>query len=176
MLNKCPQIFSLILVVSFAVVAQTTQVSMNGAPKVATTRADDDKIPVTSSSDEAKKEFMLGRDLAEKLLIQDSIQHYDKAIALDSSFALAELNRANSSPTAREFFEHLNKAVSLAANASPGERLLILATEAGANGNAAKQKEYLDQLVAQYPNDERAHFNLGGYYFGQQDYPNSIEH
>ena len=51
----------------------------------------------------------------------------------------------------------------------------ILAAEAGANGNVAKQKEYLDQLVTQYPNDERAHFNLGGYYFGQQDYPNAIE-
>jgi tetratricopeptide (TPR) repeat protein len=176
MLKKCPQVLSLILIVSFAVMAQTTQVGMNGAPKVTATNADNDKIPVTSSSDEAKKEFMLGRDLAEKLLIQDSIQHYDKAIALDSSFAIAELNRATSSPTAREFFEHLNKAVSLAEKASAGERLQILATEAGANGNVAKQKEYLDQLVAQYPNDERAQFALGGYYFGQQDYANAIEH
>ncbi|HEY0430748.1 MAG TPA: tetratricopeptide repeat protein, partial [Pyrinomonadaceae bacterium] len=60
--------------------------------------------------------------------------------------------------------------------ASNGERLLILGTEAGANGNAAKQKELLDQLVAAYPNDERAHFNLGGYYFAQQDMPKAIEH
>jgi len=176
MLKRCPLIFSLILALSGAVMAQGAQVSLNSTAKVASASADTDKIPVTSSSDEAKKEYLLGRDLAEKLLIQDSIQHYDKAIALDSSFALAELNRATSSPTAREFFEHLNKAVSLAEHATPGERLLILATEAGANGNAAKQKEYLDQLVAQYPNDERAHFNLGGYYFGQQDYANAIEH
>ena len=176
MLKKCPQILFLILIVPFAVNAQTTQISVNGAPKVAATSADNDKIPVTSSSEEAKKEFLLGRDLAEKLLIQDSIQHYDKAITLDSSFAIAELNRATSSPTAREFFEHLNKAVSLAEKASAGERLQILATEAGANGNVTKQKEYLDQLVGQYPNDERAQFALGGYYFGQQDYPNAITH
>jgi tetratricopeptide (TPR) repeat protein len=176
MLKKCPQILSLILAVSFAVMAQNTQVSLNGPSKATQASADTDKIPVTSSSDEAKKEYLLGRDLAEKLLIQDSIQHYDKAIALDSSFALAELNRATSSPTAREFFEHLNKAVSLAEKASAGERLLILATEAGANGNVTKQKEYLDQLVGQYPNDERAQFAIGGYYFGQQDYPKAIEH
>ena len=175
MLKKCPQVLFLILIAAFAAAAQNT-VSMNGAPKVATARADGDKIPVTSSSDEAKKEFLLGRDLAEKLLIQDSIQHYDKAIALDPSFAIAELNRATSSPTAREFFEHLNKAVSLADKASAGERLQILAAEAGANGNVAKQKEYLDQLVAQYPNDERAQFALGGYYFGQQEYPDAITH
>jgi tetratricopeptide (TPR) repeat protein len=85
------------------------------------------------------------------------------------------LGRATSSPTAKEFFEHLKKAVSLKDKASEGERLLILATEAGANGDVTKQKEYLDNLVAAYPNEERAHFNLGGYYFGQQDYGRAIE-
>jgi tetratricopeptide (TPR) repeat protein len=134
------------------------------------------KIPVTTSSDEARKEFLQGRDLAEKLLVQDSIQHFDKAVSLDPNFALAHLNRAQVSPTGTEFFDHLKKAVSLADKASNGEKLLILGNEAGANGNAAKQKEYLDQLVAAYPNDERAHFNLGGYYFGQQDFPQAIEH
>jgi tetratricopeptide (TPR) repeat protein len=134
------------------------------------------KLPVTTASEEAKKEFMQGRDLAERLLIQDSIQHFDKAISLDPSFASAELGRANSSPTAKEFFDHLKKAVSLSDKASEGEKLLILATEAGANANVTKQKEYLDKLVAAYPNDERAHFTLGGYYFGQQDYPKAIEH
>ncbi|MFY9608417.1 MAG: tetratricopeptide repeat protein, partial [Blastocatellia bacterium] len=134
------------------------------------------KIPLTTSSEEARKEFLQGRDLSEKLLTQDSIQHFDKALSLDPDFALAELNRAQVSPTGKEFFDHLKKAVSLSDKASNGERLLILSNEAGANGNAAKQKEYLDQLVAAYPNDERAHFNLGGYYFGQQDMPQAIEH
>lgn len=134
------------------------------------------KIPVTTSSEEAKKEFMQGRDLAEKLQLQDSLQHYDKAISLDPNFAYAELGRANSSQTAKEFFDHLKKAVSLTDKASEGEKLLILANEAGANGEVVKQKDYLDKLVAAYPNDERAHFNLGGYYFGQQDYVKAIEH
>jgi tetratricopeptide (TPR) repeat protein len=140
------------------------------------TSPDSGKIPVTTSSEEARKEFLQGRDLSEKLLIQDSIQHFDKAISLDPNFALAELNRANVSPTGTEFFDHLKKAVSLADKASNGEKLLILGNEAGANGNAAKQKELLEQLVAAYPNDERAHFNLGGYYFGQQDMSQAIEH
>jgi len=64
--------------------------------------------------------------------------------------------------------------VSLAGKASDGERMLIQATEAGANANPTKQKEILEQLVAAYPNDERAHFNLGGYYFGQQEFPQAI--
>jgi len=134
------------------------------------------KIPITTSSEEARKEFLQGRDLNEKLLIQDSIQHFDKAISLDPSFASAELSRANVSPTGKEFFEHLKKAVSLADKASNGEKLLILGTEAGTNGNIPKQKEYFEQLVAAYPNDERANFALGGYYFGQQDFPQAIQY
>src|SRR4029450_3831217 len=106
--------------------------------------AESGKIPVTTSSEGARKEFLQGRDLSEKLLIQDSIQHYDKAISLDPNFALAELNRAQVSPTGKEFFDHLKKAVALADKASNGEKLLILGNEAGANGNAAKQKELLD--------------------------------
>jgi len=66
--------------------------------------------------------------------------------------------------------------VTLSAKASDGERMLIQATEAGANANPTKQKEVLEQLVAAYPNDERAHFNLGGYYFGQQDFTQAISH
>ncbi len=134
------------------------------------------KIPNTTSSEEARKEFLQGRDLAERLLIQNSLQHFDKAIALDPNFALAHLNRANASPTAKEFFDHLNHAVSLADKASEGERLLILGTEAGSNGNPTKQKELLEKLVATYPNDERARFNLGGYYFGQQEFDSAIVH
>ncbi len=134
------------------------------------------KIAITTSSEEARKEFLAGRDLNEKLRITDSIAHFDKAIALDPNFALAELSRANVSPTAKEFFAHLKKAVSLADKASDGERMLIQANEAGANANPTQQKEILEKLVAAYPNDERAHFALGGYYFGQQDFAQAITH
>ena len=152
-----------------------TSTSESAATAASTPSSSTAKLPVTSSSEDAKKEFLEGRDLAERLLAQDSIQHFDKAISLDPNFAYAELGRANSAQGAKEFFDHLKRAVSLKDKASEGERLLILATEAGANGNAPKQKEYLDKLVAAYPNEERAHFNLGGYYFGQQEYTQAIE-
>jgi len=144
--------------------------------KAASKTAANGKVPVTTSSEEARKEFLAGRDLQEKLRITDSIAHFDKAISLDPNFALAHLNRANVSPTGKEFFEHLKHAVSLADKASDGERMLIQAAEAGANANPTKQKEILEKLVAAYPNDERAHFNLGGYYFGQQDFTQAIDH
>src|SRR5260221_10484511 len=94
------------------------------------TAASGGKVPITTKSEDARKEFLQGRDLSEKLLAQDSLQHFDKAIALDPDFAAAELARANNSPTAKEFFEHLNKAVSLADKASDGVKLFILANQA----------------------------------------------
>src|ERR1044071_2694124 len=156
--------------------APAPQVANPPAPAASTAGPAGGKIPVTTASEEARKEFQQGRDLAERLLAQDSIQHFDKAISLDPNFALAELGRANASQTAKEFFDHLKKAVDLSGKASEGERLLILATQAGANGEAVKQKEHLDKLVAAHPTDQRAHFHLGGYYFGQQDFASAIGH
>jgi tetratricopeptide (TPR) repeat protein len=170
-------LLALIMAATLALAGCATT-DQNGSKKSVATNTDANaggKIPITTSSEEARKEFLQGRDLNEKLLIQDSIAHYDKAISLDQNFAYAELNRAGVSPTGKEFFDHLKKAVSLADQASNGEKLLILGTEAGANGNVAKQKEYFEQLVAAYPNDERANFALGGYYFGQQDFPKAIQ-
>ena len=170
-----PHGLSLVIVLVSAIVALSGCVTKEAKSPV-TANADSGKIPVTTTSEEARKEFLQGRDLSEKLLIQDSIQHFDRAVSLDPNFALAELSRANVSPTGKEFFEHLKKAVALSDRASNGERFLILGNEAGANGNAAKQKEYLEQLVAAYPKDERGHFNLGGYYFAQQEMTQAIDH
>jgi len=165
------------VVISALAVSACQQVEPNTATaKSPGATGNNGKIAVTTSSEEARKEFLAGRDLSEKLRITDSIAHFDKAISLDPNFALAELNRANVSPTAKEFFDHLKKAVALADKASDGERMLIQANEAGANGDPTKQKEILEKLVAAYPNDERAHFNLGGYYFGQQDFTQAISH
>jgi tetratricopeptide (TPR) repeat protein len=132
------------------------------------------KVPISTASAEAKADFIKGRTLAENLRAHDSREYLRSAIAKDPGFALAHLNLANSSPTAKEFFEHLGHAVALAGKASAGERLMILGAQAGANADPAKQLEHYRQLVAEFPQDERAHFLLGGTYFGQQDYEKAI--
>ena len=171
------RLFAWAVIISALAVSACQQVEPNTTTATSpSATGNNGKIPVTTSSEEARKEFLAGRDLSEKLRITDSIAHFDKAISLDPNFAWAELQRANVSPTAKEFFEHLKKAVALADKASDGERMLIQANEAGANGDPTKQKEILEKLVAAYPNDERAHFNLGGYYFGQQDFTQAISH
>lgn len=140
------------------------------------TAGDAQKLPVTTSSGDARAEFMQAQDLADRLLLQQSLEHFDKAIALDSSFATAENARANASATAKEFFDHLNRAVGLAGKTSDGEKLVILANEAGANGDTAKQRQYLEQLLAAYPGDERAQLQMCVFLFGVQEYNPAIEH
>jgi tetratricopeptide (TPR) repeat protein len=137
--------------------------------------AGDGKVPITTSSAEAKAEYEQGRTLVDNLKITESAPHFQKAVELDPNFATAELALANSSPTGTAFFEHLDKAVGLADKASNGEKLLILAAQAGANADVKAQLAYLQQVVASYPNDERALFALGTFYFAQNQMPQAIE-
>lgn len=132
------------------------------------------KIPITTSSEEARQAFLKGRDLFERLQGQESLQHFDQAIAQDPNFAMAYLYSSFSQPTAKGFFEQLNKAVALADKVSAGERLWILGFQAGVNGAPMQQKEHYQKLVEAFPQDERAHNLLGGYYFGQQDWAAAI--
>lgn len=137
---------------------------------------DDGKIAITTTSEEARQEFLQGRDLSEKLRLQDSIQHFENAVAKDPNFAGAYFLLAQSAPTTKGFFENMNKALALADKASEGERLLILGFQAGVEANQPTQKDYYEKAVAAYPRDERAHFVLGNYFNGQQDYAAAVEH
>jgi tetratricopeptide (TPR) repeat protein len=133
------------------------------------------KVPISTASAEAKADYLKGRTLAENLRAHESREFMQRAITKDPGFAMAHLNLANSAPTGTEFFEHLGHAVKFAGKASPGEQLTIQAAQAGANADAAKALTLLQKLVADYPQDERAHFQLGGAYFGRQDYEKAIE-
>ncbi len=133
-----------------------------------------EKIPVTTSSEVAMKSFLGGRELSEKLRGQESLRYFEQAIAEDHDFAMAHLYLALFSPSAKAFFENLEKAVSLSAGATEAERLWIRGVEAGASGLPMEQRRYYQELAAAYPDDERAHTLLGNHYFGQQEWELAI--
>ena len=132
------------------------------------------KVPLTSASEEAKTLYVRGRDLAEQLRNQDARKLFAEAVAKDSTFAIAHYNLALTSPTTKEAIEHLTRAVALAPKASDGERLQILALDAGAKADPAKALQYAEELVAKYPQDERAHQNLGNAYAARQQNEKAI--
>ncbi|MGB5896240.1 MAG: tetratricopeptide repeat protein [Ignavibacteriaceae bacterium] len=139
-------------------------------------KEDIDKIPVTTVSDEGKTDFLAGRDLFEKLEQRESLTYFENAISKDNEFAMAYYYHALSNPTNKGFFDDLKNAVAFKDKSSQGEKLIILALQAGVDGNQQKQEEYLTQLVDLYPKDERAHGQLGQFYFGQQNYQKAVDH
>jgi tetratricopeptide (TPR) repeat protein len=148
--------------------AATTDSASEGAS------ANGGAVPITAASDEARKLYLEGRTLSEQLRAHDGRARYEEAVAKDPSFAMAHYQLAANAATAKDFFAHLKEAVALSGKASEGERLTILALEAGGNAQPAKALEYQQELVAKYPKDERAHFLLATGYFGQQDFEQSI--
>jgi tetratricopeptide (TPR) repeat protein len=141
----------------------------------AATVANTGAVPLTSASDEARQLYLKGRAFSEQLRAHDGRELYEQAAAKDPGFAMAHYQLAANAATAKDFFAHLKEAAALADRVSEGERLMILALEAGGNANPTKAREYQQELVAKYPNDERARFLLGGGWFGQQDYEKAIE-
>ena len=133
------------------------------------------KMPITTQSEEALADFLKGRDLFEGLQVQESLNYFKKAIDKDSKFAIARLYYAQAQPTPKGFFDELEKAVALADQASEGERLWIDGFHAAVNGMPMKQRELYQKLCDLYPNDERAHGQLGNHYFGVQMFKEAIE-
>jgi tetratricopeptide (TPR) repeat protein len=133
------------------------------------------KIPITTTSEEARQLYLKGRDLQEKLRATDAHTFYEQAAAKDSNFALAYVGLANTSASTKEFIEAVTRAASLTGQVSEGERHIILAAEAGLKGDPASVLSHLTTLVRLFPNDERALNLLGNTYFGRQDYENAIK-
>lgn len=142
---------------------------------VAFAGSEEGKAPLTTSSQKALKYYLQGRDLAEKLRGQESIQHFQKAVAEDPDFAIAHLNLAFVLPSAKQFFETFGRARALADKVSDAEKWWILGIEAGISGDPARQREFYKKLVKAYPDDERAHNLLANNYFGQQEYESAIK-
>ena len=136
--------------------------------------ADDGKIPLTTANADAKAAYLRGRDLFEKLRFADSRAEFERAAALDPSFAMALFQLANTQPTARGFNEMIAKAQAVSAGVSKGERLQIEAGFAAGHGDNAEQLRLLGELTRLYPNDERAHLAYGNALFATQDWAGSI--
>jgi tetratricopeptide (TPR) repeat protein len=139
--------------------------------------AQNKEVPVTTSSKEALKYFIDGRDKLESgESPAEAISLFEKAIQKDPNFAKAYLYRAQSGGGYNVFRQNLDKAVSLIGKVSEGEKLEIQYSQASADGNGQKQKEYLDQLLKAFPTDKRVHQSAAWYYSNINDFDNAIVH
>lgn len=134
-----------------------------------------EKMPITTSSTEALELFKKGRSLTDRIRTIEAANYFEKAVALDSNFALAWLQLAFTSSSNKQFMDYFEKAKSLIDSVSEGEKIWILSVEAGNINNDAEQMfDYLNRLVEMYPEDERVHNLLGNAYFGSAQFSEAI--
>jgi tetratricopeptide (TPR) repeat protein len=158
---------AIICTVSFALAASPSRVDARAAAT--------DKVPITTSSTEARDLYLKGRELAEKLRATDARKFYEQAVAKDADFALAHLGLANTAGTTREFIDAVTRAAALAGRVSEGEKHMVLGLDAAMKGNVEEVLAHYKELVRLFPNDERAHTLLGNLYFGRQDYDTAVK-
>lgn len=133
------------------------------------------KIPITTTSEEALDLYLQGRDLSERLKAVDAQPYLQEAVQKDPGFAAGYLLLANTAQSNEDFFANLELAVANMSGASEGERLQIQAVQAGVESRADDQLALLRELVAKYPDDERAHNLLGtNLFFARQRYDDAL--
>jgi len=158
---------AIICTVSLALAAPSSRVDARAAAT--------DKVPITTSSPEARDLYLKGRELAEKLRATDGRKFFEQAIAKDADFALAHLGLANTAGTTREFIDAVTRAAAQAGRVSEGEKHMVLGLDAAMKGNAEEVLAHYKELVRLFPNDERAHTLLGNLHFGRQEYDAAVK-
>jgi len=136
--------------------------------------SEEGKIPISTSSCEARDNYLTGKEFANNLQRQEALVYFEKAIEQDPEFALAYLEAGLAQSQTEEIFEYVEKAVSLVDDVSEGEKLIILAWQAAINQDSEKQLEYYKELKEKYPEDEYALYNVGNYYFSQHEFEKAI--
>ena len=164
---------------SLAVTAcgQRDQASTEAVDEGATTEMTrSEKVPVTTSSDEARALYDEGLALADNLQNVEANELFAKAVEADPGFAMGYFRLAQTSQTAAAFFSAVEQAEKNAANGTEGEQLYIRALIAFAENDQDEQLETIIRLLQMYPNDERTHMQLANYYNAQQNFAEAVKH
>ncbi len=139
-----------------------------GVPEASAASGQKPIMEVTTSSIDAYNYFLRGREEFQKLYYQDARRFLEKAVELDTSFAMAYLNLAFvysslgesrlSRASYRKAFAHMDRT-------SRRERLRIEAAYASVvERNQEKRIEILKRLTEEFPKEKSAHQSLGQHY------------
>ena len=121
-------------------------------------------IDVTTTSLEAYNAYLRGREAYDKLYAPEAYRELSKAVALDSTFAMAQLYLAKTCGSLRMITERgraYRRALALSARATERERLLIRKDYAQImEGDPAASLAILQELILKYPREKRAYVDL----------------
>ncbi len=128
-------------------------------------------FPMSTRSDEARSHFQEALRYMDNYMNRQAGESLQKALAADSSFALAYLYRGvltNNPEERQKLFERARKE---AAEASMAERTLIEAVIAWQSKDLDTALKQLETLRETFPNDFRITFTYGRVLFDKGEYP-----
>ncbi len=117
---------------------------------------------LTTSSADARNHYLQGQRELDLARLFDALEHFKRAVAADSNFALAYLAVANTGNSLAEFKTNLARAEQLAPKASEAEQLQIQIARKGFDNDISGQLAAAQQLVDKNPLSARAYDALAG--------------
>jgi tetratricopeptide (TPR) repeat protein len=132
------------------------------------------KLPVTTSSAQARNSFEKAMRHYEQYRIPETLQDLRAATKADPDFAQAFILLSRVSPDPAEQASTRERAKQLAAKVSPSERLLIRWLAGAQESNYLAAISAMNDLLAKYPRDQRLAFLAGDWLMEQQRYEQAV--
>jgi len=127
-------------------------------------------ISYTTNSTDALSAFNRGLEAYDEFDYVEASELFTEAISADSNFAMAWYYRALTSRNTARFVDDLAIAEKLSGGASEPERLIIESTRAINDGKEKEARADLEKLVTLVPDDARAYYVLGSFYFDRGEW------
>ncbi|HMB94344.1 MAG TPA: tetratricopeptide repeat protein, partial [Rhodothermales bacterium] len=129
------------------------------------------RMAITTTSEEARALYLQARQYQEMSQPESARPLLEKALDLDPTFAMALDALRSVAPTfkaSREVLARLQEVLETA-SLSEGEQLHFEALQAALAGDREHQREILESMVEQFPDDERIRYRLALFHFGNDD-------
>ncbi len=133
------------------------------------------KVPTTTSSPEARKLFLQGREARENWRLPEALDAWRAAVQKDPNFALAHVYVSFYTPDPKEELSARSAAKRLASGTTPGEQLLIRWFTGAKEGDFIPAIFAMNDLLAQYPNDKWLLFQAGRWLILQRRWDKGID-
>jgi tetratricopeptide (TPR) repeat protein len=145
-------------------------------PDPARSESDRPVAEVTTHSQEAYRHYLEGVDYTWKLYTQEAIASFEKAISLDSTFAMAYYRLAFLKSGA-ERRELTARAMEYVDRVSRRERYFLRAWDAFASNRYLESVQILEEAIRKYPDDKDAFYTAAIIYNSRlQEYDKAIAH
>ncbi len=137
-----------------------------------------DNKTVTTASADAYKHYLAGVDLMEKLYYRQAARELEQAVALDSSFAMAEMQlvRVYMNLGFRQKQKEMRELVKASRpNVSEREQWLIDMWAAANGDDPAAADTIAEQFIAKYPDEREGYVTLAHLEFSKENWERAIE-